>query len=99
MGLFLDKAKLIAKGFLQNLGEDYADTFSPVVKPPTIRVLFSLTISFASEIQQVDINNSFLNGDLAKHVFRPQPKGFVDSKFSTHVCKLRKSLYGLKQAP
>ena len=71
------KARLVAKGFLQNPGINYVETFSPVVKAPTIRVLFSLAVTFGWDIQQVDVNNAFLNGDLNEAVFMTQPKGFV----------------------
>jgi len=93
------KTRLVAKGFLQNPGFDYVEPFSLVVKAPTIRVLFSLTVSFGWEIQQVDVNNAFLNGNLAKTVYMAQSEGFVNVSKPTHVCRLIKSLYGLKQAP
>lgn len=56
------KAWLVAKGFLQTLKVDHAKTFSPIIKTPTIWVLFSLAITFGWDIQQVDVNNAFLNG-------------------------------------
>ena len=58
---------------------DYAETFSPIVKAPAIRVLFSLAVTFNWDIQQVDINNDFLNGDLEETVYKTQPEGFVCS--------------------
>jgi len=79
------KAHLVAKGFLQNPGIDYAETFNPVVKAPTISVLFSLTVMFGWDIQQMDINNAFLNGELNEEVFMSQPKEFVDSQFPNYV--------------
>lgn len=93
------KARLVAKGFLQNPGVNYMKTFSPVIKAPTIRVLFTLAVTFGWDIQQVDINNAFLNSDLTEEVYMSQPEGFEDKSFPSHVCWLKKSLYGLKQAP
>jgi len=80
------KAWLVAKGFFQNPGVDYGETFSPVAKAPTIRVLFSLAVQNGWDIQQVDVNNTFLNDDLDETVFMVQPEGFLNSRFPNHVC-------------
>lgn len=93
------KARLVAKGFQQHAGIDYMDTFSPVVKASTIRVIFTLAISYNWSIQHVDVNNAFLNDTLQEQVFMEQPRGFESSEFPNHVCLLKKALYGLKQAP
>ena len=85
--------------FQQSPGFDYFETFSPVSKPATIRVILALVVSYGWEIQQVDISNAFLNGDLKETVYMAQPKGFIDSSRPTHVCNLQKALYGLEQAP
>ncbi|GJY70919.1 ribonuclease H-like domain-containing protein [Tanacetum coccineum] len=86
------KACLVANGNSHQLGVDFDETFSLVVKPATIRMVFSLVVS-------LDVKNTFLNGDLSETVYMHQPPGFVDSRFPNHVCHLQRSLYGLKQAP
>ena len=72
------KARLVAKGFQQTPGVDFFETFSPVVKASTICIIFILAVSKGWGIQQIDINNAFLNGDLHEEVFMSQPDGFVD---------------------
>lgn len=93
------KAWLVAWGFQQNIGVDYFNTFSPVIKPLTLRIMFSLAATHGWKVQQIDINNAFLNGKLKETMFIQQPKGFQDKSRPSHVCQLDKALYGLKQAP
>ncbi|KAL5755730.1 hypothetical protein ACOSQ2_020476 [Xanthoceras sorbifolium] len=95
----ISKARLVAKGFHQTPGVDFSDTFSPVIKPSTIRVIFTLSATFDWKIQHVDVNNAFLNGELEELVFMEQPSGFTSSSHPSHVCRLNKVLYGLKQTP
>jgi len=93
------KARWVLRGFSQQPGVDFEETFSPVVKPATIRTVLSLAISSNWSIHQLDVKNAFLNGTLEETVYSQQPSGFIDPTFPQHVCKLNKSLYGLKQAP
>ncbi|KAJ9557882.1 hypothetical protein OSB04_012496 [Centaurea solstitialis] len=75
------------------------ETFSLVVKPATIQTVLSLAISQAWPIHQLDVKNAFLHRNLHEIVFMHHRPGFVDARFPSHVCRLRKSLYGLKQVP
>ena len=89
------KARLVARGFHQEGGIDYLDTFSPVIKVTTIRLLLLIVVSKNWQIRQLDISNAFLHGDLTELIYMEQPQGFKDSAFPHYVCQLRKSLYGL----
>ena len=93
------KARIVAKGFHQQQGIDYNDTFSPVIKATTIRIVLGLAVNNDWPIRQIDVNTTFLQGHLDEEVFMTQPPGVTDKDRPTHVCRLRKAIYGLKQAP
>uniref|UniRef100_A0A1J3HVA2 Retrovirus-related Pol polyprotein from transposon TNT 1-94 n=2 Tax=Noccaea caerulescens TaxID=107243 RepID=A0A1J3HVA2_NOCCA len=93
------KARWVARGFTQQYGLDYSETFSPVVKSITIRVVLQLAVNHNWGIKQIDVNTAFLQGTLHEEAYVTQPEGFVDKDRPHYVCRLRKALYGLKQAP
>jgi len=93
------KMCLVDRGFTQQEGIDYFETFSPVIKQATVQLVFSIAVSWNWKIHQLDIHNAFFNGVLTEEVYIKQPPGFVDSFHPSHVCRLDKSLYGLKQVP
>ena len=92
------KARLVTRGFQQKAGLDYEETFSPVVKASTIRIILTLAVHYNWQVRQMDINNAFLNGYLKEAVFMYQPEGFEDLSKPDHICRLTKAIYGLKQA-
>jgi hypothetical protein len=92
-------ARLIIKGYSQKEGEDFFDTYSPVARLTTIRVLLSLATSHGLIVHQMDVKTTFLNGELDEEIYMEQPPGFVANGQEGMVCKLLKSLYSLKQAP
>mgnify|MGYP002560839095 CR=1 FL=1 len=85
----------MARGFTQSQGIDYQETFVPIAKPNTIRVLLSLAVNLDWPLFQLDVKNAFLNGDLAEEVYMNVPEGLA-GRGPGMACRLKKSLYGLK---
>ena len=93
------KARLVVKGFRQKEGLDYFDTYSPVTRITSIRLLIALAAVYDLQIHQMDVKTAFLNGELEEEIYMEQPEGFIVPGQENKVCRLVKSLYGLKQAP
>ena len=89
----------MAKRFIQTYGVDYSETFSPVAKLDTIRVLFSIASNLDWPLHQFDVKNTFLHGELQEEVYMEAPPGFTSGFSENKECRLRKALYGLKQFP
>ena len=92
------KARLVAKGFSQKEGIDYNETFSPVSKKDSLRIVMALVAHYDLELHQMDVKTAFLNGDLDEEIYMEQPEGFIEKGKESWACKLKKSIYGLKQA-
>ncbi|WKA13118.1 hypothetical protein VitviT2T_030450 [Vitis vinifera] len=93
------KACVVAKGYHQVDGLDYTETFSPVIKLGTIRMVITIALVKKWPIRQLDVKNAFLHGLISKDIHMEQPPRMADLKHPSHVCKLQKALYALKQAP
>ena len=93
------KARLVAKGSLQKYGVGFEETFAPVAKFTSIRIILSIAAQYKLVLHQMDVKTAFLNGTLDEEIYMNQPEGFVDSNYPDHVCKLKRALYGLKQSP
>jgi hypothetical protein len=94
-----NKTLLVAKGYSQVEGLDFDETYAPVVRLESIRILLAYATYHGFKLYQMDVKSAFLNGPIKKEVYVEQPLGFEDSKYPNHVYKLSKALYGLKQAP
>ena len=93
------KARLVAKGYTQTYGINYQETFAPVAKMNSNWVLLSLAANLKWPLQQLDVKNAFLHGDLEEEVYMDPPPGFENMFEKGKVYKLKSSVYGLKQLP
>ncbi|GJU91402.1 retrovirus-related pol polyprotein from transposon TNT 1-94 [Tanacetum coccineum] len=93
-----NKDRLVSKGYRQEEGIDFKESFAPVARIEAIRIFIANAASKNMTIYQMDVKTAFLNGELKEEVYVSQPEGFVDSDHPTHVYRLKKALYGLKQA-
>jgi hypothetical protein len=94
-----NKARLVAKGYSQVEGLDFGETYAPVARLESIRILLAYATYHGFKLYQMDVKSAFLNGPIKEEVYVEQPSGFEDSEYPNHVYKLSKALYGLKQAP
>ena len=92
------KGRLVAKGYTQKDGIDCKETFSPVSKKDSFRIIMALVAHYDLELHQMDVKTAFLNGNLEEEVYMDQPEGFSVKEKEDMVCKLKRSIYGLKQA-
>jgi len=93
------KARLVVKGYAQQFGVDFFDTFAPVARLDTIRLLLALSAHQNWKVYQLDVKSAFLNGLLEVEIYVEEPKRFVKMGEDNKVLLLKKALYGLKQAP
>ncbi|GJU45732.1 retrovirus-related pol polyprotein from transposon TNT 1-94 [Tanacetum coccineum] len=94
-----NKARLVAQGYNQQEGIDYDETYAPVARLESIRILLAYACALDFKLFQMDVKSAFLNGFINEEVYVAQPSGFIDFEKPDHVYKLKKALYGLKQAP
>nr|GEY79010.1 hypothetical protein [Tanacetum cinerariifolium] len=98
-GILKNKARLVARGYHQEEGIDFEESFAPVARLEAIRIFLAYATHKNMVVYQMDVKTAFLNGNLREEVYVSQPHGFVNQDNPNHVYKLKKALYGLKQAP
>jgi hypothetical protein len=94
-----NKARLVVKGYSQVEGLDFDETYAPIARLESIRILLAYATYHGFKLYQMDVKSAFLNGPIKEEVYVEQPLGFEDSEYPNYVYKLSKALYGLNQAP
>ncbi|GKC75074.1 retrovirus-related pol polyprotein from transposon TNT 1-94 [Tanacetum coccineum] len=98
-GILMNKARLVSRGYRQEEGINFEESFTPVARLEAIRIFLAFAAHMNMVVYQMDVKTAFLNGNLREEVYVSQPDGFVDKDNPNHVYKLKKALYRLKQAP
>jgi hypothetical protein len=93
------KARLVARGFLQQEGVDFDDVFTPVARMESVRLILALAAHEGWRVHHMDVKSAFLDGDLKEEVYVHPPPGFAIPSKEGKLLRLRKALYGLRQAP
>ncbi|GKA52714.1 retrovirus-related pol polyprotein from transposon TNT 1-94 [Tanacetum coccineum] len=96
-GILKNKAQLVARGYRQEEGIDFEESFAPVARLEAIRIFLAFAAHMNMVVYQMDVKTAFLNGNLREEVYVSQPNGFMDKDKPNHVYKLKKDLYGLKK--
>ena len=97
--IIINKSRLVAQGYIQVEGVDFDETFAPVARLESIRILLAIASHLNFKLYQMNVKSVFLNWMLQEEVYVEQPKGFIDPHRPDDVYKLKRALYGLKQAP
>nr|GEV29905.1 retrovirus-related Pol polyprotein from transposon TNT 1-94 [Tanacetum cinerariifolium] len=98
-GIIKNKARLVARGYRQEEGINFEESFASDARLEAIRIFLAFAAHMNMVVYQMDVKTAFLNGNLQEEVYVSQADGFVDQDNPNHVYKLKKALYGLKQAP
>nr|GEZ57664.1 retrovirus-related Pol polyprotein from transposon TNT 1-94 [Tanacetum cinerariifolium] len=98
-GILKNKARLVARGYRQEVGIYFEESFAPVARLEAIRIFIAFAANKNMVVYQMDVKTAFLNRNMREEVYVSQPDRFVDPDNSNHMYKLKKALYGLKQAP
>nr|GEV36943.1 retrovirus-related Pol polyprotein from transposon TNT 1-94 [Tanacetum cinerariifolium] len=94
-----NKSRLVVRGYRQEEGIDFEESFAPVARMEAIKIFLAYAAHKSFTVFQMDVKTAFLHGSLKEDVYVCQPEGFIDADHPSHVFKLKKALYGLKQAP